>query len=258
MKNYISVTAGRDAEEVKSILSEFQNAGYTISQDYAPVIGIQISENTLNGIKPKNLRIAQFSDIPDILRLVDGKLTPVIHYNTKNMDTLSEQVSRIFETTSDYCKLLQINARFPEISELNKIKERFNGLKLSLQVDYSNQDIKQVSEKVLAYGDSLDYILLDPSRGRGDVFNLHDSAALYLGIKDKRPEYNIVIAGGLDGDNIKDILGDLIGLIRTKDFSICAEGKLRDKVSDEYWGMDILNIEKVRKYLMSAKEVLNP
>lgn len=258
MKNYISVTAGKDAEEVKSIISEFQKAGYSINQNYAPVIGIQISENTLRGIRPKNLRLASFNDIPSLLQLIDGNLIPVIHYNTKNLNSLFEQVSKVLDTTYEYCKLIQINAKFPGISELSKIKERYNELKISLQVDYTGLDIKETTEKIISYGDSLDYILIDPSRGRGDRFNISDTSILYLEIKDKKPEYNIVIAGGIDGDNANEVLTNLIDLIQTKNFSICAEGKLRDKVSDEYWGMDILNIEKVRKYLLAVKKILNP
>ncbi len=51
-------------------------------------------------------------------------------------------------------------------------------------------------------------------------------------------------------------LNKVIDRIQTKDFSICAEGRLRDKVSNEYWAQDILNIEKMRKYLQAAKRIL--
>lgn len=255
--NYISVTAGKDSEEVDAILGEFRTAGYSLSQEYAPTIGIQISEKTLNGIKPKNLRFAAFADVPSLLRRIDGKAMPVIHYNTKNIDTLSEQVSRVFESVHEHCRLVQINATFPDVSQLQRIKERFDGLKISLQVDYRGLDLKDVPEKVASYGDCLDYVLIDPSRGRGEVFNLEDSARLYLDIKEKRPDYGIVIAGGLSGDNAEEVLDKIIGMIHTKDFSICAEGQLRDKVSYEHWGQDVLNIGKVRDYLRSVKRVLN-
>jgi len=254
---YISVTAGKDAEEVNAVLSEFQKAGYSLGQEYTPALGIQISEKTVKGIKPKNLRFAMFTEVPSLLRIINGKAMPVIHYNTKNLDNLFEQVSNVFESTYDYCKLVQINVTFPDVSQLERIKERFNGLRISLQVDYRGMDLDKVPDKVVSYGDCLDYVLLDPSRGRGDMFDIDDSTSLYLRIKDKRPDYGIVFAGGFSGDNVEEVLSKIIHKIQTKDFSICAEGKLRDKVSDEHWGQDVLNIEKVRKYLQAVRRILN-
>ncbi len=256
-KNYISVTAGKDAQEVTEILGEFQKAGYSLGQEYTPVIGIQISEKTLQRIKQRNLRFAPFAEVPSLLEIINGKAMPVIHYNTKNLDTLFEQVSRAFESIHDRCKLVQINAPFPDVSQLERIKERFGALRISLQVDYRGMDLDQVLDKVVSYGDCLDYVLIDPSRGRGDTFDIDDSTSLYLRIKDKRPDYGIVFAGGFDGDTVEVVLSQVIDKIQTKDFSICAEGKLRDKVSDEHWGMDVFNIEKVRKYLQAAKKALN-
>lgn len=254
---YISVTAGKDAKEVNAILNEFQKVGYSLDQEYTPVIGIQISEKTFKGIKPKNFRFATFAEVPSLLIIINGKAMPIIHYNTKNLDTLFEQVSCVFESTYDYCKLIQINATFPDVSQLEKIKERFGKLRISLQVDYRGMDLNQVSDKVVSYCDCLDYVLIDPSRGRGDMFDIDESTSLYLRIKDKRPNYEIVFAGGLNGDNVEDVLSKIIDRIKTKEFSICAEGKLRDKISDKHWGQDVLNIEKVRKYLIGARRILN-
>ncbi len=254
---YISVTAGKDAKEVNAVLSEFQKAGYSLCQEYIPVIGILISEKTLKGIKPRNFRFAAFAEIPSLLSMVDGKAIPIIHYNTKNLDTLFEQVSIVFESTYNHCKLVQLNTTFPDVSQLERIRERFGELRISLQVDYRRMDLDQIADKVVSYGNCLDYVLIDPSRGRGDMFDIEYSTSLYLRIKDKKPDYGIVFAGGFSGDNIEEVLSKIIGRIQTKDFSICAEGRLRDKVSDEHWGMDVLNIEKVRKYLQAARKILN-
>ena len=254
---YISVTAGKDTKEVNAVLSEFQKASYSLGQEHTPAIGIQISEKTVKGIKPRNLRFATFTEIPSLLKLINGNAMPVIHYNTKNLDNLFEQVSIAFESAYDYCKLVQINTTFPDVSQLKRIKEKFSELRISLQVDYKGMDLDKVPDKIVSYGDCLDYVLIDPSRGRGDMFNIDDSTSLYLRIKDKRPDYGIVFAGGFSGDNVEEVLSNIIDRIQTKDFSICAEGKLRDKVSYEYWGQDVLNIEKVRGYLLAVRKILN-
>jgi len=255
VKNYISVTAGKDIGEANAILNEFQKAGYSLDRGYAPAVGIQISEKTMKGIKPNNFRMARFEDVPSLVELVSVRAMPVIHYNTKNLDTLFSQISKAFENSYSHCKLVQVNANFPEKSQLEKIKDKFNELKISLQIDYRGLDLEDAANKIVAYGDCADYILIDPSRGTGHAFDFDSSTDFYLRIKDKRPEYGIVLAGGFSGDNAEGILGKVIGKIKTKDFSICAEGQLRDRVSDEHWGQDILNIEKMRGYLLAVKRV---
>ena len=52
--NYVSVTAGKDAEEANAVLSEFQKAGYSLNGNYVPALGLQVSEKTLNGINRTN------------------------------------------------------------------------------------------------------------------------------------------------------------------------------------------------------------
>ncbi|MFA5887694.1 MAG: hypothetical protein WC852_03210 [Candidatus Nanoarchaeia archaeon] len=254
--NYVSVTAGKNAEEANAVLSEFQKAGYSLNSKYVPALGIQASEKTLSGIKPQNLRLAEFAEISSLMQIANGKAMPVIHYNTKNTDTLSEQVSKALEKNYDYCKLVQINASFPDISHFEKLKERFADLKISLQVDYRQMDIDAAASKIIAYGNCIDYVLIDPSRGRGDLFDIEKSCSLYLKVKERMPDYGVVFAGGFSGDNAEQLLTEIADKIKTKDFSICAEGKLRDKVSDEHWGMDVLNIEKVKSYLQAVSKVM--
>lgn len=255
--NYVSVTAGKNAEEANAVLSEFQKAGYSLNGKYVPALGIQVSKKTLNGIKPQNLRLAEFAEIPSLVQIAGGRAMPVIHYNTKNTDTLFEQVSKALENNYDYCKLVQINSTFPDALHFEKLKERFAGLKISLQVDYRQMDIDAAASKIITYGNCIDYVLIDPSKGRGDLFDIDKSCLLYLKVKEKMPDYGIVFAGGFSGNNAEMVLNEIVDKIKTKDFSICAEGNLRDKVSDEHWGMDILNIDKVRSYLQAVKRVLN-
>lgn len=55
--------------------------------------------------------------------------------------------------------------------------------------------------------------------------------------------------------NMGEVIGGFIKSVGTNDFSICAEGKLRDKVG-KHWGQDNLNNEKMKKYVIEAKKVL--
>ena len=49
---------------------------------------------------------------------------------------------------------------------------------------------------------------------------------------------------------------NVIEKVKSKDFSIDAEGKLRIKISDNYFGHDVLNKREVRTYLQSAGKLL--
>jgi len=256
INNYVSVTAGKNINEVKAVLDGFKTAGYFLDDKLVPAIGIQVSEKSLNGIKMKNFRFAEFKDIPSFMESIKGNVMPVIHYNTRNLETLSEQISRVFENIYDDCKFLQLNVVFPEVAYIGMIKDRFPDLKISLQVDYRDKDIDTVIEKLLPYGDCLNYILIDPSIGRGLGFDVEYSTTLYSRIKDIRPDYGVVFAGGFSGENVESILNQVIDRVKTKDFSICAEGKLRDKISDDFFGHDILSVEKMDSYLKAAKKVL--
>jgi len=133
---------------------------------------------------------------------------------------------------------------------------------LSLQVDYRGLTVDDYLGKILSYGDCLDYVLIDPSIGRGKDFDIEYSSTLYMKIKDKRSCSGIVFAGGLSGDNIEEVLEKVIDRIGTKDFSICAEAGFRDKISDVHWSMDVLNKEKMESIFLeqensSIKEFLS-
>ena len=62
---------------------------------------------------------------------------------------------------------MQINSTFPDALHFEKLKERFAGLKISLQVDYRQMDIDAAASKIITYGNCIDYVLIDPSKGRG-------------------------------------------------------------------------------------------
>jgi hypothetical protein len=252
VQNYISITAARDEKEVNAVLDAFQSAGFALGQNHTPVIGVQVSENTLNGITPKNYRFPKFNEIPSLIRLMEGKAMPVIHYNTKNVDNLFEQVEKTMSSCD--CRTVQLNTTWPDIAQVEKIKQRFDGIKIILQLNYKGMEVGDAVDKIVSYGTLLDYILLDPSRGGGHMFDMETSAAFYSELKSR---YGIVFAGGFGPDTAEPVLNELIDRIKTKDISICAEGRLRDKVSDEYWGQDILNIDKLRDYLQIVKRIIS-
>ena len=81
---------------------------------------------------------------------------------------------------------------------------------------------------------------------------------MYKSLRSLDRQYDVVIARGLDARNVEGSISALVERIGTTDFSIDAEGRLRDGLSGEqYFGNDVLNIEKTKGYIRKAHEILN-
>ncbi len=156
---------------------------------------------------------------------------------------------------------MQINTtQWIKVNEIEKIRKNHPYLSISLQISQylmKGLNLTELVEHIQLYKDYINYILIDPSRGKGIEMNTSFSTSIYKLIKEKAPKLNIVFAGGLYGENIGTILKDIINEIGSRDFSIDAEGSLRNKNS-EIFGDDILNIQKVEEYLINAKIQLIP
>ena len=118
-----------------------------------------------------------------------------------------------------------------------------------------NKTLAQIVSGIKAYGDSLAYVLIDPSGGRGLEFDLKQSVQLYQELREKCSDLVIGFAGGFTGENVESRLTDLILMIQSEEFCIDAEGGLRDKLTLAY-GDDLLNPLKVRNYLQNAAKAL--
>ena len=142
--------------------------------------------------------------------------------------------------------------------QVQKIKETHPEMLIVFQA--SNKFMKgkspeKISKEIKEYGDSINYVLIDPSGGRGIPFNLESSITIYSELKEKCPDLTIGFAGGFTGKNVFSRLNKIINQTKEKDFCIDAEGGLRDKLSEDY-GDDTQNIHKIRDYLQGSSKVL--
>jgi len=259
-KTYIGITGAEDEREVKSVLNEFSEAGYNMQSKHIPMLGFLVSYKTLNRQFVGNKRYPLMDSLPNLLMEARGNAFTMVHYNTKEMSTLFEQVSKIFERIYKWnlCDALQLNIVWPDITQVKMIKEKFPDMGIVFQASekaMNGKTPKEIANKIMEYGNSINYVLIDPSGGEGREFQTDDSINLYNELKEKSSNLAIGFAGGFSGDNVEKKITDIIEKIKTSDFCIDAEGGLRDKLSEEY-GDDFLNIKKVRNYLQEASKVL--
>jgi len=80
--------------------------------------------------------------------------------------------------------------------------------------------------------------LLDCSRGKGKPIDIGQAEEFYCDMKDK---YNVVLAGGLSGENVNDLKSKMKPCVN---YSIDAQSQLHTNKK--------LDMEKVEKYLSEA------
>ena len=259
-KPYIGITGPVMEQEVRSLVQEFERAGYSLASPHIPMIGYLVSYKTLNGQPTENRRYPKIKDLPKLLEAAKGKVLTMVHYNTKEQETLASQVGQILTLpyTSSQCRALQLNVVWPLVNQTKLIKDIFPEMKIVFQASHKameNKTLSQIISGIKAYGDSITYVLIDPSGGRGIEFDLETSVQLYQELREKCPDLVIGFAGGFTGENVESRLTDLILMTQSEEFCIDAEGGLRDKLTPAY-GDDLLNLAKVRDYLQNASAVL--
>ncbi len=259
-KPYIGITGPVTEPEVKLMVKEFGQAGYSLASPHIPMIGYLVSYKTLNGQPTENRRYTKVEDLHKLFDAAEGKVLTMVHYNTKETSTLASQIGKIFTLPYIWnkCRALQLNVIWPPLDQVRLIKYIFPELQIVFQASHKATKDKtpaQIASGIKAYGDAISYVLIDPSAGRGLEFNLEKSAQLYQELKEHCPDLIIGFAGGFTGENVESRLTDLVLMTQAEDFCIDAEGGLRDKLTSAY-GDDLLNPTKVRNYLQNASKAL--
>ena len=262
--NYIGATGVSNANEVlevKKIVDEFTK-NQVLSDNKQAMLGYLVSDKTLNGGIPENLRYPHFKDLPAMLSAAGDKIFTAIHYYTKDADILANQIIKIFDYKdiyeNDLCRAFQLNMAWPNVHAIEEIKLSYPDIRfiLSLTNDaISGKTPESIAEKTTEYKGLADYVLIDPSGGAGKPFNIEHSAQIYCELEVNQIIDHIGFAGGFNPVNVGPILEELIGHIGTKDISIDAERGVRKPLSKKY-GDDTFSAELIRPYYLNASQKL--
>jgi phosphoribosylanthranilate isomerase len=262
---YIGVTGPVTIGEVGSLNEMFSSAGFGNDSSHSPMIGILASHKTLNRVEVANRRYPVIGLLPELFKAMNGSVFPMVHYNSRvnvSNDSLSSQISEVFDGLyyDGLCNALQLNIPWPNVGEVTKIKNKFPNMKVVFQasrnIAESSSPGNVASRIASSYDGLVDYVLIDPSGGKGKPFDLEKSLKLYDALKEKVPSITVGFAGGFDGNNVTDRLKSLIERIGDKDFCIDAEGGLRKKLSNAY-GDDLFDELKTGYYIGASATVLN-
>ncbi|MBU0460746.1 MAG: hypothetical protein KJ771_08140 [Nanoarchaeota archaeon] len=164
-KPYVGITGSVSVQETRDICKEFSEAGYSMESPHIPMLGFLVSYKTLNGQATQNRRYPTAISLPDLLKATDGQVLTMVHYNSKEMETLAEQVSQIFDGVyDDLCKAIQLNIVWPNVNQVGKIMDRFPDMKIVFQASHKAMAGKtplELAREIVEYGDTISYVLID-------------------------------------------------------------------------------------------------
>ncbi|MFA6461960.1 MAG: hypothetical protein WCV90_06880 [Candidatus Woesearchaeota archaeon] len=183
-KAYVGITGPVSVQETRDICKEFSEVVYSMDSPHIPMLGFLVSYKTLNEQPTQNRRYPPINALKDLLRATDKRVLTMVHYNSKEVDTLSTQVAQIFNGIYEegLCKAIQLNIVWPDIGQVDRIKEQHPDMQIVFQASHKAMEGKtpnQIATGVRCYGDSISYVLIDPSGGRGMPFDLESSVAIY-------------------------------------------------------------------------------
>lgn len=271
VRPYIGIVGVKNVSESIAAADAIKGALAGKQLIHVPQLGAQVTRTTLEGGQSStSRRNPVVTDIPMMFRTARRmvpELFTVVHFTPKDPAIVAESVRKIFTMEDMYemgtCRGLQLNGQFGKITPdiLAEVKSEFPELSIILQLHGSvleKRPRQDIVDELFQLSHSIEYVLIDPSGGRGQEMDVAAGAELASKILYEVPAYGtrgnlpiqVGLAGGLHGGNVGRIVGILRRLVGTP-VSIDAEGGLRDKVGEGY-GNDDFNIRKAEKYFSEA------
>jgi phosphoribosylanthranilate isomerase len=231
------------------------------------MVGVLLSSKTINGGTNKYpVRYPHYNSIKDIFTN-DSRCLNMIHYVTDDKTKLVKQLLDAAEIGGENCHGFQLNIVWPDIDMLKEVKKELPNHKFVIQcsggamrrfeneIESSVPKLLHTVVKEYQVAGVIDYLLIDPSGGRGKAFDAQTTIKMLAPHFDQE-DYQLGVAGGLKCETINN----LIPVMAKYPFLFWdAEGGLRD--TD-----DSLIVNAATEYLdasfeldslLHAKEIFN-
>lgn len=242
---YIGITGFMSADEVQAML-----ALMPASANRALMVGVLASLNTMRGIMPSKWpnRYPVREQISRIFQAHPLALN-LIHYNTQESETLSEQLVEMTNVGGPNLHGFQLNLTWPSPEAIRDYTSNYPYMQIVLAVGHRALELMawspdRVADRVVReYDEIIDYVLIDPSGGYGRPFEPERLGEFLLALQEKRVNAGLGVAGGLNQATL-DLIQPLIQIF--PDLNWDAEGRLRDPVSDQF------NLQFAVEYLQKS------
>lgn len=254
---FTGATTKEELTEIKKLIS-----GLAVPPNYQLNAGILFSDHTIYGVQKKSMFPAKDTAY-ELLKLAHSfGWEPAIHFNTNNPLPLSKQVEGIFEYETIYensvCQTIQLNKSWPDLTEIEKICQRYEKLKIIFQVNMWDELPRELWLKIGDYLPYIERVLFDASGGRGKYEN---TEAFLLKVKNIVQHYKlnaekVVLAGGLGPDNVAEFYQLAASGLGFPNLSLDAQGRLRGRLYKGRKVGDKLNPQKVYDFINATLKAM--
>jgi hypothetical protein len=192
-----------------------------------------------------------FTDDPDVLNTVHFADL----YRPKEVQTLYEDLELVVEYGGENLHAVQLDVTWPDVDDVDRFKAKHPDIAVVLQLGKSafeavDHDAQKMVKELDRYGDSIDYVLLDLSMGKGKAMEAESLLSALRQIRQKLPGLGLAVAGGLGPESVHllepiaqefpDISIDAQGRLKPPDAPVDDRGHITSKVpadlarSEEY------------------------
>ncbi len=181
-----------------------------VGHPYRLMVGVLMSLRTLKGQKNRKPNRYPEKDTVAGIFVDDDRTLNLVHYNTNQPETLFEQMLAVTEISGPYLDGFQLNICWPELSHLERYREKYPDKFLLLQIGggamKKTKTIEGFEEVIKDYLPIVDAILIDSSGGEGKPFNLAGDAEYLRAVLKYRLDVGIGIAGGIEPLNLHRLI----------------------------------------------------
>ncbi len=244
---YIGVTGYTDQRQVRTALLI-----PPALMDRPCMIGVLASHKTIRGLPAGNPK--RYPKREDIAGIFVSNLFALnlVHYNTSDQTELAAQLWSALKWGGPSCDGLQLNIVWPDPQVVRGLRRSAKHTNIVIQINRGamqacENNPEQVAKRVCKdYGGTADYVLVDASGGRGIPLDPAEATAYLVALDHERLRsgagFSLVVAGGLDADNLESLLAPI--RLKVPEIGIDAEGGVRTD--------DVLDNDKVARYLRTA------
>jgi hypothetical protein len=240
---YIGITGFMSRQEVDAVLAALPEYS-----DRLVMIGVLASNKTIRWEENKwPKRYPKPDTLGDIFPPHGGrhKVLNLIHFNTKEQTAFYCDLCQTQALAGPHFDGFQLNMPWPdkEVLALFKKSVLFEGKKIVLQcgkkaLEVCDHKPEKIVKRVRDYRDLVDYVLIDPSGGRGELFDVEFAWNCFYGLGSIEG-LGYGIAGGLNPENLYRLSPLLQDFAR---ISIDIETGVRD-------AEDNFDVEKGKEFL---------
>lgn len=252
MQPYLGMTDVPSADWLRERLRTFVDAGGEMLEHRLHA-GVMMSWKSLHvqptkyaDVWPRNEGIAG-------IFVRDPRVLNVLHYADDDGRTTMEDFERAVEFGGPALDGLQLDMPWPDVALVSELRRKHEQLRIILQV--GGRALREVGhgltglrQRLDAYGDAVDDVLLDLSGGKGLPLTAGTLLPYVEELRRIRPGLGLAVAGGL-GPHTLDRVQPLVR--RFPKLSIDAQGQLRRSGSS----LDPIEADRADAYLRGAVEM---